>query len=365
VGKTSKLLLLVLVFAMILALPNISAEGPDDGDDNEVLEGNITGEEPERPTLLPDLSISSDDIVFYFENFEDDFVMIIEATITNNGFVGACAYVEFYNGTIERENMIGSGSVSVKSRDVNTISIYWNTDYGKYQIHVLIKNSIPRELVKRNNAAENTVEFTESDEGGGSNSGGSNNGNDLIAQSSIPLDNPAVSAGITGSFLLALFAIANKHYMWIANLGAIPLYSRITNGQVLKQDTRKNIYDYIVSNPGAYYSSIMKDLKLKNGVTSYHLAMLEREGYIKSMNVGLYKRFYINGASTQDFPQSKIRRAIIKAIMDNPGISQTNIASKLDLSNQVVNYHIRILKEGNLIKIVRDGFRTKCFVRAE
>jgi DNA-binding MarR family transcriptional regulator len=361
VCKTPKLLLLILVFVMILTLPNTIAEGPNDGDENEVLQEKITEDDPERPTLFPDLSISPEDIVIYFENYEDEFFMIIEATITNNGFVGAYANVRFYNGTIERENLICTESLFVKRRDVNTISIWWKVDYGQYKIHVLIGNSVPRELIKRNNAAENTAEFTEYDEGGGGNNQGNDNADDSLGISSISLDNPVVSTGIAGSFLLALFAIANKHYMWLANLGAIPLYTRITNGQVLKQDTRRNIYDYIASNPGAYFSSIMKNLKLKNGVTSYHLAMLEREGYIKSTIMGLYKRFYVNGASTKEFPLSKIRREILKTIVDNPGISQTDIASKLGLSNQVVNYHIGILKEANIIKIVKDGFRTKCF----
>lgn len=361
-GKTPKLLLLILVLIILFFLPNISAEGPDDSDENEVLQGEIAEDDPERPTLFPDLSISSDDIVIYFENYEEEYFMIIEATITNNGFVGAYASVRFYNRTIDRSNLICSESLFVKSRDVNTISVWWKVDYGEYRIHVIIGNSVPRELVKRNNAAENTAEFSEFDEGGSSGNQGSNNADDSLGISSTPFDNPVVTTGITGSCLLALFAIANKHYMWLANLGAIPLYTRITNGQVLKQDTRKNIYEYISSNPGAYYSSIMKDLKLKNGVTSYHLAMLEREGYIKSANMGLYKRFYVNGVSTQEVPLSRIRRAILKTIVDNPAISQTDIATKLGLSNQVVNYHIGILKEGNIIKIVKDGFRTKCFV---
>jgi predicted transcriptional regulator len=106
----------------------------------------------------------------------------------------------------------------------------------------------------------------------------------------------------------------------------------------------------------------MKVLKLKNGVTSYHLSMLEREGYIKSKNEGLYKRFYADGASTQEIPLSQLRRSIVTTIVDNPGISQTDIAFKLGLSNQVVNYHVGILKKANLIKIVKDGYRTKCYI---
>ena len=364
-GKTIKLLLFVMVTIILLSLPNVISEELKDVEDEDVLEGEITPDGPSRPKVLPDLSLSPEDIVFSYERIEEECILVINATITNFGFVGAYAYIEFYDGVIDNVNLIGSGSLFVKSRNVNVISLYWKAEFGEHTISVLIKESVPRELIKRNNAAEKTVSVSESDYWEGSNEVVSNeNGDDSLDIASVSLDNPIVSTGVAGSCMLFLFVLANKHYMWFANLGAIPLYSRITNGQVLKQDTRKNIYEYIASNPGVYFSSVMKDLKLKNGVTSYHLEMLEREGYVKSKYIGLYRRLYVNGASTQEVPQSKIRREIIQIIVDNPGISQTEIASSLGVSNQVVNYHIGILGKANFIKIVKDGFRTKCFISA-
>jgi DNA-binding MarR family transcriptional regulator len=362
-GKIAKLLLVMLIPLILLSIPNVTADETNDAEITGDLGGPVPQENPERPTVLPDLSISPEDIEYYYERIEEEVIVIINATITNYGFIGAYAYVEFYDGMIDSENIIGSGSIFVKSRDTNVLTVYWKTTYGHYDIHVLIKDSIPRELIKRNNHAENTVVVSDPEpQDGSSNGGGGENTDDSLGIANIAVENPAVSTGVAASCLLFLFAVANKHYMWLANLGAIPLYSRITNGQVLKQDTRRNIYDYISSNPGAYFSSIMKDLKLKNGVTAYHLAMLEREGYIKSQYMGLYRRYYVNGASTGEFPQSKIRREIIEVIVNNPGISQTKIASHLGVSNQVVNYHTRILKEANFIKIVKDGYRTKCFI---
>jgi DNA-binding MarR family transcriptional regulator len=350
---------------ILFIIPIASAEDPVESEGYNPKEGQVEGEEGSRPTLLPDLSVSSEDITFSYDRFEEESIMSIEATITNNGLVGACALIEFYDGEIDKENLIGSGTLVLTSRDTEAISIYWIATPGEHKIHVLIKDSLPKELIKRNNMAEKILIVNEVKDtggtGGNGGSGSNENTDDSLGLAPLSLDDPVVSTGVTGGFLLFLFVLANKHYYWLANLGVIPLYSRITNGQVLKQNTRKNIYDYIVSNPGIYFSSIMRDLKLKNGVTSYHLAMLEREGYIKSEHNGLYRRYYINGASTKEFPQSKIRRDIIQTIVDNPGISQTEIASQLRVSNQVVNYHIGILRKSNFIKIKRDGFRTMCF----
>jgi DNA-binding MarR family transcriptional regulator len=363
VKNATKLLFFILIFILAFSFPFVNAEDPKETEPNEILDRENAEGDPERPTAFPDLSISSDDISIRFENIEDEFIMIIQAKITNNGFVGAMATVEFYNSTIDFGNKIGSDSFLIRRRDVHEITHYWKVDYGKYKIYVLIRDSVPREIVKWNNAADAEAEFSDpSNEGGGGGFVEEDKTDDSMGLANIPLDNPAVTTGFAATSLLVLFVIANKHYMWISGLGTLPLYSRITNGQVLKQDTRKNIYEYIESNPGVYFSSIMKVLKLKNGVTSYHLSMLEREGYIKSKNEGLYKRFYADGASTQEIPLSQLRRSIVTTIVDNPGISQTDIAFKLGLSNQVVNYHVGILKKANLIKIVKDGYRTKCYI---
>lgn len=360
------MLLFFSILLILLNIPNTYAEGPNEEDKNDGLDDNNIEYPPSRPTVLPDLTLSSRDIAFSNENPKENDTITIEATIHNDGWIGAFVNVEFYDGKINRKNLIGSELSFVNLKDKKVISIKWVATFGRHQIFVFIRDSTPMETIIWNNLADRTIFVTKSevidDSDGGH--GGDDPGNNLINLPSALSDNPTVTVGIFGSFLLLLFALANKHFYWIGGMGAIPLYSRITNGEVLDQSTRKEIYDYIVSNPGTHFSSIMKDLKLKNGVTSYHLAMLEREGFITSRHTGLYRRFSISGVSTKDLPQTKIRKEIIRTINDNPGISQTDIASNIGVSNQVVNYHIRILKKENSIKLVREGYKTKCFTNA-
>lgn len=362
-GKLIKSLLFVWIALILLNIPNANAEELEG--ENNGIDYQITEEAQSRPTLLPDLTLSSADIKFSNEMLEEENIIIIEATIHNNGFVGAFAYIEFYKGNLYRDNLIGTGTLFVKRRDTNVISIGWVAISGKHDIFVIIKDSTPRELVKWNNVADNTLDLTGLDEpGAGAGDGGiygNDNGDDHVDLVFLPLDNPVISTGVAGGLALLLFALANKHYCWIGNLGLIPLYSRITNGQVLNQNTRRTIYEYIASNPGTYLSSIMKDLKLKNGVTSYHLSKLEKEGYITSRQMGIYRLFYIEGAAAKDLPRSKMRSEIIKTIVKNPGISQTEIASGMGASNQAVNYHIGILRKANIIRLEKEGFRTRCF----
>jgi DNA-binding MarR family transcriptional regulator len=126
----------------------------------------------------------------------------------------------------------------------------------------------------------------------------------------------------------------------------LPLYVRLKKKDVLSHFTRGQIFGYIQANPGTHYNAIIQDLRLHNGVGAYHLQVLEREGFIRSLRDGIYKRFY---PATMRIPEkrvhlSRIQRDIFEVIQKHPGITQTQISRLLDESKQVVNYHVKILE---------------------
>ena len=96
----------------------------------------------------------------------------------------------------------------------------------------------------------------------------------------------------------------------------LPLYVRLKKKDVLSHFTRGQIFGYIQANPGTHYNAIIQDLRLHNGVGAYHLSVLEREGFIRSLRDGIYKRFY---PSTMRIPEkrlhlSRIQRDIFEVI---------------------------------------------------
>ncbi len=161
-----------------------------------------------------------------------------------------------------------------------------------------------------------------------------------------------------GAGLAAFFGATEIGYYSILSL-ILPLYVRIKKKDVLNHFTRGQIYGYIQANPGAHYNAILQDLSMHNGVTAYHLHVLEREGYIKSFRDGMYKRFY---PKDMKIPEKKlhlshIQKSLLHELHRYPGISQKDLAKLLDESKQVVNYHIKILEEVGLIRCER-GSRT-------
>jgi len=166
----------------------------------------------------------------------------------------------------------------------------------------------------------------------------------------------------SGISIAAFFAATEVGYLSFISL-FLPLYVRLKKKDVLSHFTRGQIFGYIQANPGAHYNAIMQDLDLKNGVGAYHLKVLEREGYIKSLKEGIYKRFY---PATMRVPEkrlhlSRVQRDILKEVQKRPGVTQKQLSRLLDESKQVVNYHVKILETANLIRLERSGRETYLF----
>jgi predicted transcriptional regulator len=152
-------------------------------------------------------------------------------------------------------------------------------------------------------------------------------------------------------------------YAFFSALG--PLYSK----QRKKRDMefgyiKGSVRGYVLGNPGETYNSIRRVLDLPNGTLAYHLKDLEREGIVKAERDGTLKRFYpAEGRVTADVLElSDIQNDIYNTIMDNPGISQKDIQANLGISQQRLNYQIQQMADAMLIRVERDGKKTRCFV---
>jgi len=145
----------------------------------------------------------------------------------------------------------------------------------------------------------------------------------------------------------------------------LPLYSKIRREEVLDQYTRGKIHGYIIANPGEHYNSLKAQLDLKNGTLAYHLRVLEREGYVKSARDGPFKRFYPQEAvvpkSRNEF--SSIQEIVLENVRASPGITQNDVAVRMGVSSQVVNYHIRNLVRAGRIRLQREGRTTRCYLK--
>ncbi len=143
----------------------------------------------------------------------------------------------------------------------------------------------------------------------------------------------------------------------------LPLYTKITKKEVLNHFVRGEIFGYIKVHPGDNYTTIKRNLGLKNGTLTYHLGVLEREGLVKSWSHNGYKYFYPKGVKVpgNGVKNPSIYDAILKSIKDSPGISVRDIAAVNGISRQLANYHVRKLAAEGAVELERRSFSKVCY----
>ena len=185
------------------------------------------------------------------------------------------------------------------------------------------------------------------------------------------VDEPVVPAGVVQASvavaltvsILALFGGTEVGRYAFLTIIFLPLYTKIKKDRVLDHYLRGKIHGYIIANPGEHYNAIKDQLEITNGALSYHLRVLEREGYVRSRMDGIFKRFYPADMKlpTTQRNISSFQEVILTIVKNNQGLSQKDIAKRIGASSQVINYHIKIMEEADLIRVDRTRRKSRVY----
>jgi predicted transcriptional regulator len=151
----------------------------------------------------------------------------------------------------------------------------------------------------------------------------------------------------------------------IAGGAALPFlhYTRLTRETVLQRKARLLLYEYIRDNPGASFSVVRDAFGLQNGAASYHLSVLEKQGFLHSETKGRRHFYYPNGNASlwKDLPLSELQNAILEAVRTTPGIGLRELGRSLGRGPSSVGYNVKALGREGLLRTVRDGLRLRCY----
>jgi predicted transcriptional regulator len=132
---------------------------------------------------------------------------------------------------------------------------------------------------------------------------------------------------------------------------------------VFENKSRKMIYNYISSHPGASFGEIKKVFEINKSTLKYHLHYLEKSKKIYSKREGR-RRCYYNCKSNEyersplteldpsTLPESQLR--ILDIIKENPGITNEELLVRTRLNPTKLNYNIHRLGELNFIWMVEN-----------
>lgn len=178
----------------------------------------------------------------------------------------------------------------------------------------------------------------------------------------IPLE--IVTLGLVSIFVPVLFIPMQLVFSLLAWLHFG--HKRVLHNNVLENETRNAMYLCIRDNPGINTRSLSRLLGINIGTLRYHVEMLCRMGTVVPEPNCRGMRYYVNTGACPDLErkvagylneQSKSR--ILNIVLQHPGCTRKEIASRLMMSGANVTWHMKpLLRDG----IVRDEKKGR-FVR--
>jgi len=155
-------------------------------------------------------------------------------------------------------------------------------------------------------------------------------------------------------------------------LGLIGRTHETTDGRF----QRGRLMGYLTANPGCHFRALMGALEMSNGQITHHLRILENEESIWRRKDGRLVRFYpltnqLQPHMTDDIlpvpplsPDPNSLQGKILSLLDNDGTlgdfpTQSELADRLDKSQQLVSHHLRTLQKFGLVEKRKMGMRNR------
>ena len=121
-------------------------------------------------------------------------------------------------------------------------------------------------------------------------------------------------------------------------------------------DVRDEIYNSIAKNPGIRYRELIRLADTTNGVLSYHLGKLEKNGEIRveRQSNNRVTRYYIVDIPKKDSDiigcfRSKAIRNIVYFVLKNEFCTFSEIVDHIGKAPSTISWHIKKLKEAGIL----------------
>jgi predicted transcriptional regulator len=169
---------------------------------------------------------------------------------------------------------------------------------------------------------------------------------------------------VLGIALMAVVPIAAMAIMYLSpetgmamlSVVILPLWIRLRGANILDNFNRGRILGFINARPGVTYSELKSSLGIGNGTLAYHLMVLDKLEFIRSVREGRQRRFYPDGASDKLGRSHHLglteSRIFDELTMRGP-MTVSHIADALGMSRQRVHHNIRLLDKRGLAE--REG----------
>lgn len=136
-------------------------------------------------------------------------------------------------------------------------------------------------------------------------------------------------------------------------------------------ENRRQIFNYILDNPGAHLRKISRDLDIHLSTLRYHLDYLEKKGLIVCQKENNLKLYFASGKlnSTEknltSLLQQKRFRDTIIILIESPGLISSQIADELSMNYSTTSKYVNILEERGILFHEKVGREKRYYIRDE
>jgi DNA-binding MarR family transcriptional regulator len=177
-----------------------------------------------------------------------------------------------------------------------------------------------------------------------------------------------LAAGAAGGLVLVGYATRAWWRPPLADLwrflGGAGLFARLTRRDVADHPLRARIRALVESEPGLPFADAAARLGANAGTLEYHVDILERAGYVRTMKAGRNRLLFPPGGpiDAQAFAAlaTEGRPQVARLVAEGPGIHAAAIARRLGLARATVHHHLDRLEHVGLVRIER-GLRARCY----
>ena len=124
---------------------------------------------------------------------------------------------------------------------------------------------------------------------------------------------------------------------------------------ILQLDTRRRIYELILSSPGFHFREIKRKLDLKIGVLEYQLDILEKQELIVKKKDGYYTRYFVRDKMSPrekeiiSLLRLKIPRHIVLFLYFNTDSCNKDMLDEMNLPSSTLSYYLRKLVRSDIL----------------
>ncbi|HEV8050793.1 MAG TPA: helix-turn-helix domain-containing protein [Thermoplasmata archaeon] len=130
--------------------------------------------------------------------------------------------------------------------------------------------------------------------------------------------------------------------------------------ELLRQPTRRRIYDVVSAHPGASARDVQRLAGLAWGETAYHLDQLTHSGAVRRERGGRRDYYFRRDMTWDDRKlvrslRSASERLILLVLTEDPGRTAAEVSQRTRLSLSTTSFHLRILVGAGTVEAVQDG----------